>query len=105
MTVEEVSELLGEETATGEKSFKAVAARVKAGRTISKATAERISAACKMIGDGHGALVKMLSDDESPQEDSGESGEEKSAPDTGKAALALTQRARDLAVLKFRAAP
>lgn len=89
-----------------EETAKAVPeVRVKAGRVFSKATMSRINAACKMIEEGHGALMKMLSEVESPAEDMGEDEteeEEKSAPDMGKAALALTQRERELAVLKLR---
>jgi len=77
----------------------------KAGRVLSKATHARINSACRMIEEGHALLKAMLVEIESPEEDAGESQAEESPPDTGKAAPALTQRARDLAVLKFRAAP
>lgn len=90
---------------TEETAKAAPEVRVKAGRVFSKATMSRINAACKMIEEGHGALMKMLSEVESPAEDMGEDEteeEEKSAPDMGKAALALTQRERELAVLKLR---
>jgi hypothetical protein len=79
-------------------------ARTKAGRVLSKATHARISSACKMIEEGHALIKAMLAEIESPEEDAGENEAEESTPDTGKAAPALTQRARDLAVLRLKAA-
>lgn len=77
----------------------------KAGRVLSKATHARINSACKMIEEGHALLKAMLVEIESPEEDADENEPEEAPPDTGKAAPTLTQHARDLAVLKFRAAP
>jgi HK97 family phage prohead protease len=77
----------------------------KAGRVLSKATHARINSACRMIEEGHALLKAMLVEIESPEEDADENEPEEAPPDTGKAAPTLTQRARDLAVLKFRAAP
>lgn len=87
------------DAATGEK-----ASHTKAGRVISKATHARISAACRMIEDGHALLKTMLVEIEAPEEDAGETDETHSAPDRGKAAPAPTQRQRELAVLRLRAA-
>lgn len=107
MTADEVAELLGEETS--EKAALPVLtkamteARVKAGRTISKATADEMRAACKMIADGHASIMKLV-EPESPAEDAGETMEEKSAPDTGEAAPTLTQRERDLDLLRLKKA-
>ncbi len=75
----------------------------KAGRVLSKATHARINSACRMIEEGHALLKAMLVEIESPEEDASENEPEESPPDTGKAARALTQRERDLAILKFRA--
>lgn len=116
MTVEEVSELLGDEAddtqsvaMSSEKSAKAFArklnaARTKAGRALSKATSERIAAACKMIESGHADLKAMIAETETPAEDAGEDEATESKPDTGKAAPTLTQRERDLDLLKLKKA-
>lgn len=80
------------------------AARTKAGRVISKATHARISSACSMIEDGHAQLKALLIEIESPADETGENEMQESSPDTGKTAPAPTRRARDLAVLKLRAA-
>lgn len=123
MTVEEVAELLGDEAqpegaesgaVSSEKSAKAYArklssARTKAGRALSKATSERIAAACKMIESGHADLKAMIAEAETPAEDAGEDEPAESKPESKSIARAAAKfddeaRAREIEILRLKAA-
>ncbi len=103
MTQEETAELLAQMSPAGEEAVakgfckkdakpfvKALAAaKIKAGAKISKATKDKMAAACKSIMDGHNAINDMLGSDDS---DDAVADETKSQSDTDKSAGALRQK-------------
>lgn len=113
MTIEEVGELLAEETDEGSdtvakgfckpeakpivKAF--VAAHIKAGRKFSASSISTMQEACKAIKDGHDTLQAMMGDAEST--DTGETEKNAEADRVKANAVAKQKRLRELEVLRL----
>jgi len=109
MTIEEVTEMIGAETAEVEaaavdadvaKAFRAgYAATMKAGKAISKSNADKLREACKSILAGHDVIVGLIGDGEA--EDNAEEAEDDPETEDKAQSAPVRRRLHEVEVLKL----